>query len=330
MPEMGCGEVTIEVENSDWMIPGQEVFVENAGTFQVVSKPDSTHAVLRNLQNCGASSTYFDNTPPGTSIPSGGCVSPAGLQGPEGQIPDNLFNISSPTMQKGDILVDDGANSPSAHLVRHPVGADGETLHADSGTSDGVKWEKVDLADTTQVTGTLPINQGGTGETTKTLAFNALSPLTTRGDILTRDATNNIRIGIGATGTILTSDGTDPSWQANAGGLTVFESSERTIGAGNTTEQFAHGFSDIPPIVRGVFVCKSAELGFVANDELDIAVASRTSGRQSISLFADLTNISMAYDGGNEFFVLRNETTYSPEQITKTKWKLKAYGLGTP
>src|SRR5207248_9143847 len=40
------------------------------------------------------------------------------------------------------------------------------------------------------------------------------TPLTTRGDLLTRDASNNTRVAIGSSGKVLHSDGTDPSWQA--------------------------------------------------------------------------------------------------------------------
>lgn len=61
-------------------------------------------------------------------------------------------------------------------------------------------------------TGQLAISRGGTGQSTALAAFNALSPLTTRGDLLTRDASNNIRLGIGAADTALRSNGTDPSW----------------------------------------------------------------------------------------------------------------------
>lgn len=62
------------------------------------------------------------------------------------------------------------------------------------------------------VTGTVGIAQGGTGQITAILGFNALSPLTTRGDLLTRDATNNIRLAIGIVGKYLRTDGTDPGW----------------------------------------------------------------------------------------------------------------------
>jgi len=56
------------------------------------------------------------------------------------------------------------------------------------------------------------IADGGTGQSTATAGFNALSPATTRGDLITRDASNNVRLAIGAADTVLKTNGTDPSW----------------------------------------------------------------------------------------------------------------------
>ena len=65
-----------------------------------------------------------------------------------------------------------------------------------------------------------PVSAGGTGATSPASAFEALSPMTARGDLLTRDATVSKRLPIGAAGTILGSDGTDVLWKAATAGAT--------------------------------------------------------------------------------------------------------------
>lgn len=62
---------------------------------------------------------------------------------------------------------------------------------------------------------TLAIGSGGTGQTTASAAFNALSPITTTGDLILGNGTNSAtRLGIGTNGYLLTSNGTTASWQA--------------------------------------------------------------------------------------------------------------------
>ena len=71
----------------------------------------------------------------------------------------------------------------------------------------------------------LPVANGGTGQTTASAAFNALSPITTTGDLILGNGTNSAtRLGIGANGYVLTSNGTTASWQASSGGLTQAKS----------------------------------------------------------------------------------------------------------
>lgn len=75
----------------------------------------------------------------------------------------------------------------------------------------------------TGVTGTLAITNGGTGQTSASAAFNALSPITTTGDLIIGNGTNSAtRLAIGANGYVLTSDGTTATWQASTGGVTSF------------------------------------------------------------------------------------------------------------
>jgi hypothetical protein len=61
-----------------------------------------------------------------------------------------------------------------------------------------------------------PVSAGGTGATSPASAFEALSPMTARGDLVTRDATASKRLPVGASGTVLGSDGTDPAWRTGA------------------------------------------------------------------------------------------------------------------
>ena len=75
----------------------------------------------------------------------------------------------------------------------------------------------------TGVTGTLPIANGGTGQTTASAAFNALSPVTSTGDLIIGNGTNSAtRLAVGANGYVLTSNGTTATWAASTGGVTSF------------------------------------------------------------------------------------------------------------
>jgi hypothetical protein len=71
------------------------------------------------------------------------------------------------------------------------------------------------------VTGTVAIANGGTGQTTQTAAFDALAPTTTKGDLIVDNGTNNIRLGVGLDTYVLTADSTVAAgvkWAAAAGG----------------------------------------------------------------------------------------------------------------
>jgi hypothetical protein len=71
------------------------------------------------------------------------------------------------------------------------------------------------------VTGTVAIANGGTGQTTASAAFNALSPITSTGDLILGTGVNSAgRLAIGANGYVLTSNGTTASWAAASGGVT--------------------------------------------------------------------------------------------------------------
>jgi hypothetical protein len=67
----------------------------------------------------------------------------------------------------------------------------------------------------TQVTGTLPIGNGGTSATTKATAFDALSPMSVAGDIIYGGASGTgTRLGVGSAGQVLTVVSGAPAWSA--------------------------------------------------------------------------------------------------------------------
>ena len=77
---------------------------------------------------------------------------------------------------------------------------------------------------TSKLSGSIPISAGGTGQSDKTSAFDALSPTTTKGDIIANSGTSNIRVPVGADGQILVADSTETSgvkWTTVSGAGTV-------------------------------------------------------------------------------------------------------------
>ena len=73
---------------------------------------------------------------------------------------------------------------------------------------------------------TIALNQGGTGQTTATPAFDALAPTTTKADIIVHNGTDNIRLGVGSNTQVLTADSAQASgikWAAGgSGGLLTY------------------------------------------------------------------------------------------------------------
>jgi hypothetical protein len=117
--------------------------------------------------------------------------------------------------------VQNGYELDELHNVSAQSPTNGQTIVYNSSTS---LWEKNTVSLTAGVNGTLPVSNGGTGQTTAGAAFNALSPITTTGDLIVGNGTNSAtRLGIGTNGYVLTSDGTTATWSAaSSSGVTSF------------------------------------------------------------------------------------------------------------
>ena len=88
------------------------------------------------------------------------------------------------------------------------------------GQATSVTDTSIAIAASQITSGTLGIANGGTGQITASAAFNALSPITTTGDLILGTGVNTAgRLGIGANGYVLTSDGTTASWSPGASSM---------------------------------------------------------------------------------------------------------------
>jgi hypothetical protein len=108
-------------------------------------------------------------------------------------------------------------------VIASTYGGTGNGFTKFSGATTAEKTYTLPDASTTILTtnAAVTIAQGGTGATTQIAAFDALSPTTTKGDLIVSNGTDNIRLGVGTNTYILTADSTEPSglkWAAGGGG----------------------------------------------------------------------------------------------------------------
>lgn len=80
----------------------------------------------------------------------------------------------------------------------------------------------------------LTVTQGGTNGTSATAAFNNLSPLANRGDILRYTGSTNSPLPIGTVGQCLVSNGTDPQWLPCSGSNPISAATTNCIVTANS------------------------------------------------------------------------------------------------
>ena len=97
----------------------------------------------------------------------------------------------------------------------------------------------------------LLITSGGTGQSTQTAAFDALSPLTTAGDILYYNGTHNVRLPIGTTGQALTVVSGEPAWSSS--GTMALPNDEIFVGNGSNIATAVPVSGDLTLVNTGAF-----------------------------------------------------------------------------
>jgi hypothetical protein len=170
--------------------------------------------------------------------------------------------------------------------------------------SSGILTSATGLPLSTGVTGTLPLANGGTGQTTATAAFNALSPITTAGDLILGNGANSAtRLAIGANTYVLTSNGTTASWVAPSSTVSSFS-------AGTT------GFTPSSGTTGAVTLAGTLN---VANGGTGVTVSS---GASSVVLRDASQNVT-----ANNFFSGFTNTAASGTQITLTAASSSSYTI---
>lgn len=120
--------------------------------------------------------------------------------------------------------------------------------------TDGKLFYK-DNSNVVQVIGwkTVPISAGGTGQTSASAAFNALSPITTTGDLIIGNGTNSAtRLAIGTNGYVLTSNGTTATWSAATAGTVTAVSVASANGFAGTSSGGATPALTLTTSISGV------------------------------------------------------------------------------
>lgn len=198
--------VGVVVLESGWMAAGQVVFIGSAGYYQVVSITDETDVVLKNLG-------YTGNANAGVTIAAAQPITPSGQVGATGasgsgvtsvglSVPVEFAVSGSPVTAAGTMALTSAPGQVANRVYATPNGSAGTAAMRALVAAD------LPLVPGGSLTGTVPVANGGTGQSSTSSAFNALSPSTTKGDLIADTGAGNTRLAVGANGTMLVADST--------------------------------------------------------------------------------------------------------------------------
>lgn len=180
--------------------------------------------------------------------------------------------------------------------------SDSQTLTNKTINASNNTISNVDL--TSDITGTLPIGNGGTGQTTQTAAFDALAPTTTKGDVIVSNGSDNIRLAVGSDGTVLTADSGEASGLTWTTPLTNPMTTQGDIiigGSSGAATRLAIGSTNTVLLSDAT----DPEWGLIANANVDASAAIAGSkidpdfGSQNITTTGTLTTADIKESSGN-------------------------------
>jgi hypothetical protein len=237
-------------------------------------------------------STASDRTNAAVHHPLGDASNPQNLQ-------DYLDSIDTSVAAK----IGGSTGSNDNRLLRSD-GTGGKTLQA-----SGITVSDADAVSgvASLALGTpLTIGNGGTGASTATAAFDALAPTTTRGDVITRGASNNGRLALGSSGQVLSSDGTDAVWATQkvsvvaAGAVSSAATLDLTLGSADMYEIDLIAFA--PATDNQALLARFSQSGSFLSGASDYhhgvqanGVGSQSEGATSITLSSAIGNNTNEY-----------------------------------
>lgn len=227
--------------------------------------------------------------------------------------PASLLTVTVPASSRQYIVINATSTSQSVKIVgAGPTTGvtivSGEKAHIAWNGSDYVKVASTVI---TNLTGTLPITNGGTGQTTASAAFNALSPVTSTGDLIVGNGTNSAtRLAIGNNGYILTSNGTTATWSAAPSSMT-YPGAGIAVSTGSawTTSLTAPSGTIVGTTDTQTLTNKTIEAGTFTNGYTEEVATANTSTAYTI----DLAN------GSVQILTLTGNCTYTFPTATAGK-----------
>ncbi len=291
----------ITLSGTTFGLTGQALALHNLNTNGIMVRTGSGTVAARSIEaGTGLSVTNGDGI---SGNPSIGFDYSATLAGNPGLTANQVIFGSTGLIFEGSTA----NNFETLLTVANPTADRTITLPNASGTVAVSASGNIALSASGDIsfTGTLPVGNGGTGQTTAQSAINSLSGLTTNGDLLYHNGTNVTRLARGSNGQCLTSNSTTLVWGTCGDGDTTYDGTDFIINGtslqtGNFNIQSAAAGS-VGAIVRGhasqtahIFVAETAAgEGLWVTDSGDVEISQTL----LVDHNADFNGLLSAYGG---------------------------------
>jgi hypothetical protein len=155
----------------------------------------------------------------------------------------NAATVTTNANLTGDVTSSGNATViASGVIVNADVNASAAIAYSKLGTIP--TWNQNTSGSAASLSSTLAIGSGGTGQTGKTAAFDALSPTTTKGDIIASNGTDNLRLGVGSNTHVLTADSSEATgvkWASAGAGSSPWTTGSNVVNLNTDTDTVTIG-----------------------------------------------------------------------------------------